>query len=47
MIELCLGHSVDSKTELTCRRTDLLRKRRGLLSLWAAIVAREACGGRW
>ncbi len=34
-LELCLGHSIGSKTELAYRRTDLFRRRQTTMYLWS------------
>ena len=38
VIELCLGHSVGSKTEAAYKRSDLLLKRSGVMMEWTTFL---------
>jgi len=40
VIELCLGHSVGSKTEAAYKRSDLLVRRSRIMATWSAIFER-------
>jgi len=39
VIEMCLGHSVGSRTELAYKRTDLLEKRRACIGTWSDFLS--------
>jgi integrase len=45
LVEVALAHALDSKTEEAYRRTEMIEKRRRLMSKWAAYCSRPAAGG--
>jgi hypothetical protein len=45
LVEVALAHALDSKTEEAYRRTEMIEKRRRLMSKWADWYSRPATGG--